>query len=207
VEEMSKLNFIGLDGEMTGSGSRERGVVASKKYQLIQIGLAANPNNIQTFCSDIGYREWNSQPEAMEVNKFTPERILAGPAPDYVDSEACRWLDKQVGKGRRDLHAVGWNVGGFDMPFVAEYLPKLFDRFSYRCVDLNSIVFAMSDDENDYKRIKGKVKSGAEVLLKKRGIQSDWHNAGYDAVNALLAFELLREEESSFDYNRIVHDL
>ena len=62
------LLFVGLDGEMTGSGSRERGVVASQKYQLIQIGLALPDGRM--FRSDIGFDTWNEQPEAMAVNKF-----------------------------------------------------------------------------------------------------------------------------------------
>lgn len=207
---MTQLRYVGLDGEMTGSGSREPEVVASKKYQLIQIGLATmemseRPDlyTLRTFVSDIGYSDWpfggSYQLEAMEVNKFTPERIRAGPRPGLVDSTACAWLNKRLGlredgTAKRDLHAVGWNVGAFDMPFVREYLPTLGDRFSYRSVDLNSIVFSKADTVDEYHELKGKAKSGAEVLLRKMGIQPNWHDAGYDAANALMAFKLLREK-------------
>lgn len=207
---MSSFRFIGLDGEMSGSGSREPGTVASKKYALLQIGLATmkmgerpdpvvlRPDTLRTFVSDLGYDTWNSQPEAMEVNKFTADRIQAGPRPGLVDSNACAWLNKRLGfredsTARRDLHAVGWNVGAFDMPFVREYLPMLGSRFSYRSVDLNSIVYSMADTEDEYKEIKGKAKSGAEVLLRNHGIEPNHHDAGYDAMLALMAFKLLRE--------------
>ena len=203
---MTRLRFVGLDGEMTGSASRERGIVASKKYALIQIGLATmdvgerpepvvfKPETLHTYTSDIGYDTWNSQPQAMEVNKFTPERIRAGPRADKVDEAACAWLDANVGPGKRNLHAVGWNVGAFDLPFVTEYLPKTFNRFSYRSVDLNSILFSMADTDNDYKRLKHKAKSGAEAELRNQGIIPEWHSAVYDAAAALVAFKLLREE-------------
>lgn len=203
---MTGLRFVGLDGEMTGSGSREPSIVASKKYQLIQIGLATmemgerpgpvvlRPDTLKMYVSDIGFDMWNSQPQAMEVNKFTSERIKAGPAQEQVDWEANGWLDERLGAGKRDLHAVGWNVGAFDMPFVHEYLPALGDRFSYRSVDLNSILYSMADTEDEYKELKGKAKTRAESALRALGIQSNFHDAGYDAANALMAFKYLREE-------------
>ncbi len=202
----TKLRFVSLDGEMTGSGSRDRKRIAFKEFQLIQIGLATmemgvrpdarvfKPETLKTFVSDIGYDEWNSQPQAMEVNKFTSERIKAGPVQEIVDRDVNAWLDERVGAGKRDLHAVGWNVGSFDMPFVREYLPMLGDRFSYRSVDLNSILYSMADTDDEYKALKGKAKSGAEVELRKMGIEANFHDAGYDAANALIAFKLLREQ-------------
>jgi len=206
---MTKERWVGCDGEMTGSGSRDRRSIAFKKYQLIQIGLATmatepltqyhqrpvfKPETLKTFVSDIGYDEWNSQPQAMEVNGFTPERIRAGPAQEIVDRDAVLWLDERFGAGKRDLHAVGWNVGAFDLPFIREYLPALGDRFSRRSVDLNSILYSMVDTEDEYKEIKGRAKTGAEVILRGMGIQSKFHDAGYDAANALIAFKILREE-------------
>jgi hypothetical protein len=192
---------------MTGSGSRDRRNVAHKEYQLIQIGLATmemgepptsnvvlRPETLKMFVSDIGHDKWNSQPQAMEVNKFTSERIRAGPNREQVDDGANWWLDEYLGAGKRDLHAVGWNVGSFDMPFVREYLPKLGDRFSYRSVDLNSILYSMADTENEYKELKGKAKARAESALRALGIAPAWHDAGYDAANALMAFKYLREE-------------
>lgn len=206
---MSRLVYVGLDGEMTGSGSRDRKNVAHKEYQLIQIGLATMemqppspyhtlgvfaPETLKTYVSDIGFDKWNSQPRAMEVNKFTPERIRAGPRPSAVDAAACVWLDGRVGAGRRDLHAVGWNVGSFDMPFVREYLPNLGDRFSYRSVDLNSILYSVADADDEYRELKSRAKSGAEDELRALGIPPNHHDAGYDAANALMAFKLLREK-------------
>ena len=202
---MTQIRYAGLDGEMTGSGSRESGP-AAEKYQLIQIGLATMqigerpeaivfvPKTLRTYTSDIGYQQWNSQVQAMEVNKFTSERIRAGPIPSAVDADAAKWLDERVGPGKRDLHAVGWNVGSFDMPFVARYLPNLFDRFSYRSVDLNSIIFSMADTDDEYKALKHKAKTRAESALRVIGIEPNYHDAGYDAASALMAFKYLREE-------------
>ncbi len=189
---MTQIRYIGLDGEMTGSGSRDRKRIAFKEYQLIQIGLAVEPN--VRFVSDVGYDKWISQPEAMKVNKFTTQRIYDAPRPAQVDEAACRFIDAWVGPSKRDLHAVGWNVGSFDMPFVREYLPALGDRFSYRSVDLNSILYSVVDTDDEYKELKGKAKSGAEVALHNVGIEPKWHDAGYDAAAALMAFKLLREK-------------
>jgi hypothetical protein len=111
-----------------------------------------------------------------------------------VDSAASDWLDDRFGAGKRDLHAVGWNVGSFDLPFVREYLPSLGDRFSYRSVDLNSILYSMADTDDEYKELKGKAKARAELALRAAGVEPAWHDAGYDAAAALMAFKYLREE-------------
>ena len=195
---MTKLRFVGLDGEMTGAHDE----FAAKKFQLIQIGLATadmkegiiDPKSLAIFTSDIGYDEYNFEDEAMGVNKFTPERIKAGPIPSAVDKEASAWLDAHMGNGKRDLHAVGWNVGSFDMPFVRRYLPVIAKRFSYRAVDLNSIVFGMTDNDGDYKYLKGRAKDAAAKSLAIRFPEPKWHDAGYDSAAALMAFKALREE-------------
>lgn len=187
----TKLRYVGLDGEMTGTTKRGEGP-APEKYQLIQIGMATSVTDI--FTSDIGFQVWNSTEQAMAVNHFTPERIRAGPLPGMVDEEACKWLDAKVGPGVRDIHAVGWNVGAFDMPFVNKYLPATGDRFSYRSVDLNSIVYGiigLEGTDKQYDRVKRAAKGYAETELKKVYPNPAWHDAGFDAAAGLLAFEYL----------------
>lgn len=187
------LIFVGLDGEMTGTTKKGEGQ-ASEKYQLIQIGLSVEavgmPN--ATFVSDIGYASWNETKEAMEVNKFTAERIRAGPSGLKVDAEALTWLESKLGSGIRDLHAVGWNVGSFDLPFVQKYLPNLGDRFSYRSVDLNSVVYAIVGPEGTFEEYDG-LKAKAKQYAEKELGEARWHDAGYDAAASLLAFRFLCE--------------
>ena len=190
---MTKLHFVGLDCETTGSHPKS-GEVASQTYQLIQIGLAVfdAEGELQTFSSDVGYDEWNSEQEAMDVNKFTPERIKAGPKASAVDTKACEWLDAHVGTGKRGLLMVGLNVAGYDMPFVRQYLPKMADRFSYRSVDLNAIIFAQSSTDDDFREFKSMLKNDAVEMLKAEYMEPNWHDAQFDAAAALMMLRKLR---------------
>ena len=183
-----RTRFIGIDGEMTGGGARGEENSAPRQFQLIQVGAALGETALQIFSSDIGYERWNEDPKAMSVNGISAERIKLAPAPAVVDDALCIWLDA-VGTQDDTLVPVGWGVSGFDMPFVREYLPKFARRLSRRSVDLNAIVFLLGGSGNQATRWKAKSKEYAEQEMLKRGYRPNWHDAGYDAAAALLAFE------------------
>jgi DNA polymerase III epsilon subunit-like protein len=177
---MSEPLFVGLDGEMTGTRSPE-------EFQLIQIGVATLDHDI--FVRDIGYYHWNSTPEAMAVNKFTPERIRAGTSPYLVDLAVEEFLFDQSAKAGSCV-AIGWNVA-FDISFVRRYLPFTAKMFSYRAVDLNSVCFTLGKatgrDWKDFKR-------GAKTYSAKQPIPGQPHDAGYDACAAVYEWEYLQKE-------------
>jgi len=178
--------FFAVDGEMTGSKSPE-------EYQLIQIGVAGERayDMDDVFVSDIGYDDgkFKFTEEALKVNKFTPERITAGPKPWIVDADLVGWLLDNHGIENKCI-AVGWNVGSFDMPFVRKYLPESAKMFSYRSLDLNSVCFTLADVTGfSWSTIKHHAKIFAENTIPGT---PDWHNAGYDALASLRAWEYLK---------------
>lgn len=183
-KETNKPIFLGLDIETTGS--------EISQHQLIQIGVARGLHDV--FVMDVGHAHADLviDPEASKVHGFSVERMVAGNRPAVVDDSLCAWLeDRAVSQTRRWAIAIGWNVAGFDMPFVRKFLPKAAGCFSYRTVDLNAICFALDGKHGhawDWwkKQIKKKIERMLGVVR--------WHDAGFDAVAGLLAFELLREE-------------
>jgi len=184
--------YLGLDGEMSGTTS---------SHQLIQIGLAIGARD--TLGLDVGWLAgtYRVDPESLQVNGFDHARIQQGQPPEVVDVACVAWLDLRFpGMHAKQLIPVGWNVAGFDMPFVRRDLPKLGARLSYRSVDLNAVCFALD----------GKVAAGTDGQVRPRSWE--WwkkdvkrlaleamgagvakpHDAEWDAVVSLQAFRVLQ---------------
>jgi DNA polymerase III epsilon subunit-like protein len=182
------ITYIGIDGEMSGND-----IDAGAK--LIQIGLAKY--NESGGVDHIGYLinpgEMSWSMEAQEVHQFTKDHIdLYGMSPEAVDELVAPWAN--AGQGRRDFIMVGFNVGSFDRPFIKQTLPITYGKFSRRSVDINSVIFSMSDTNTQFERIKDKAKNYA--FEKMEGMFNDFknrqHDAEYDAVMSLYCFEYLR---------------
>jgi oligoribonuclease (3'-5' exoribonuclease) len=172
--------FIGVDGEMTGRNGPE-------VHQLVQIGVAVGPDEV--FASDIGYDKWSEDTESMAVHGLSAERIRAAARADAVDAELCRWLADKVVGAERGLIPVGWNVAAFDLPYIRRYLPRFASHLSRRSVDLNAVCFTFAGGAGSrWKSLKKRSKRYVEGRL--GGAQ--WHDAGYDAAAALLAWEYFK---------------
>jgi DNA polymerase III epsilon subunit-like protein len=169
------LKFVGLDIETSGT--------ELDKHQLIQIGVAVGC--LKTFTMDVGYdmSDLVIDEQAMEVHKISLARTVGAKRPNEVDDLLCQWLTEN---DLKKLVAVGWNVAGFDMPFVRKYLPKASKFFSYRTVDLNAICFATG-------RFKHMKKMSKKFAMDVLGTEQ-WHDAGYDAIASLLAFKYLEQK-------------
>ena len=181
------INYIGLDGEMSGTD-------INAGHKLIQIGLAKIVNGDMISTSSLlnpGEMLWCKQAEA--VHKFSQETIEnEGVDPLLLDNDVADWVSLEPDRQR--TIAVGFNVGSFDMPFVSATLPKLRSRLSRRSVDLNSILFALSDTDGQFQKIKSRSKDYAIEKMDGmfQGFKDRQHDAEYDAVMALYCFEYLR---------------
>jgi DNA polymerase III epsilon subunit-like protein len=181
------ITYIGIDGEMSGTD-------IDAGHELIQIGLAKYVDGKMTstgYLINPGPMLWSKQAE--EVHQFSQEDIiLYGLTPSFVDREVSAWANPTNQK--RDFVMVGFNVGSFDRPFIKRTLPITYGKFSRRSVDLNSVIFSMSDSNSDFESIKSDAKSYA--FEKMDGMFSDFknrqHDAEYDAVMSLYCFEYLR---------------
>ncbi len=145
--------IVGLDIETTGAKPiRER-------YKTIQIGIAFG--TLDTFVSDVGWAAtaFEFDPEARKVNKFTDERVRGATWWRYVEESAVNYMaahglqlepnEMQKAHGWKPLRAiaVGWNVGSFDLEYLAKDMPRLAALFSYHSIDLNSICYALGGEQ------------------------------------------------------------
>ncbi len=187
--------YFGLDGEMTASDLAQGG-------RLVQIGLATGTEPEDRVAMVIGWAEgeFTADPKAMAVHGISVERILAAPRAREVDQRLAEWcLARGARTDRRAAVAVGWNVGAFDMPFVRDALPMTWALFSRRTVDLNAVCFTLGGSLrlggstpkwSTWKRL---AKEAAQASLLAAGVAPSWHDAGYDALASLAAWNFLRD--------------
>lgn len=192
---MSGLVFVGLDVETTGSGHQ---------YRPCQVGVAARAGGeLLSFSSDIGWAagSYLVEAEALGVNGFSPSRIEAGRRAPTVDREIWNWVHRNIGSyeyagmglvAERRLVPVGFNVGGYDLPFVRDWLPQFYGFLSRRVVDLNAVCFALGGEGKRDEWKRRLEKAAREAMPDANSHGRGPHDAGYDAVEALLAFEEAR---------------
>lgn len=169
------MTLVGLDIETTGLDRRQH-------HRLIQIGIAHGVFDVMTHdVKPIGTVVCD--PVAMAINKFTPERIDVGWPDDEVDHLLSERL-RDRGHAPASLTAVGWNVGSFDLHFLREDLPQTAAFFSHRVIDLTGIFIAHYGER--WREEKDRSHREVADLL---GV-AKWHDAGFDAVAALVAFRL-----------------
>ena len=179
--------FVGIDGEMS-CPDMERG------GKLIQIGLSvAVPSGVETISLYIRPPEdmyWD--PQAAEVHKITQEQLKAnGMHPEEVDETLYAWLISHGAnpKRRAGTVPVGFNITGFDMPFVKVTLPKTYSLLSRRTAELNGMLWMLHGKNNktfeDWKEL-------ALEYAKMNMRTYRPHDAGWDSARHLLCFEYLK---------------
>ena len=192
------MTLIGLDGEMSDSELGSGAV-------LVQIGVAFSAD--ERFCSLIGWEEGSyfASDKGMGAHGISPVAIAAAPRAEQVDEALEAFLINGLAKRGSGVDAkrlvpVGFNVGGFDLPFVAAYLPRSYALLSRRVVDLNAFLMAYDAKKVQYQGASPKwsgwkrmaVAYAAEQIAA-AGILVNRHDAGYDALEALYVLEFLSD--------------
>lgn len=178
---MRAQRFIGLDTETTGTDVEQ--------HALIQVGVY-DPESGDVFRSDIRPPlPYAIDPEAMEVNRFTVERIEAASPAQAVDDALVGWLASHGLDGHL-AHAVGFNVAGFDMPFIKRFLPRSYRVLSYRTIDLNAVLFSLAETRRcgSYEDLKHAAKAYGATRVKGKEGSYGWHDAAFDAVASYFAW-------------------
>jgi DNA polymerase III epsilon subunit-like protein len=190
------VRFLGFDLETSGSD-------VEKGHVPIEVGMANTEG--ATFS---GYIYWNWgeafkwSDQAAGVHRLTKQFLDEnGLTAGEVANRAKGWLDQHfTAVSPSELHVVGWNVAGFDMPFVSRHLPKLRRRLSYRTVDLNAVLFTMVEANVErpsggvwtYDSLKRHVKESSFEAMAHDGHFGKPHQASYDALEALYSWSELR---------------
>ena len=206
--------FIGLDIEATGADWQPPGQRPNyQRFALCQIGLAYLYRNSvdetlygrkpepRWVSAVVGHDTFDSEPEAMAVHKITEDQIRGAPRPAEVERSLIGWMDEQ---GIRKAIPVGYSVGSFDMPYVREAMPEFARRISMRSLDLNAVVFTISEiTGRSHNAVKAAGANYAEkVIRKETSMTGVKHDAGYDALSAILSWEYFK----SILVMREIHD-
>ena len=188
---MYRRMVVGMDIETTGT---------TDKNQLIQIGIALSTTAV--ISEYVGWDEsdivWDE--EAASIHKIPKAVVVAAERKEVVEDRLLKYLD-QYGLRVNEvlLVPVGYNVGTFDVPYIRRTFPRLSEMISYQAIDLNSIIFTMSElimGEVKYAKFTGwksRAKKFAEEFM---GSPPQWHDAGYDALAGLVAWHWFRDRVS-----------
>lgn len=200
------LLLAGPDGDLLVAGidCETSGNDLARGARMIQIGLAVGSgSDLDVFSSLVGWSDesWDTDSwstEAETVHGITRARLAQAPDADAVDALAATWLLRHGARADRPaVLAVGFNVGSFDLPFIARYLPRTRALLTHRCVDLNSVLFTLDGwhpTESDgwgWHRWKSTVKEHAAAALHAHA--GGAHDAGWDAAEAMLSWQWLRD--------------
>lgn len=183
------IRYIGLDFE--ASGTNPWG-----KHMPIEIGLACVVDGrLESVNMRIGKWQWGAQgvewdEDAYKVHQISKEDLEGCPPVGHVDILAAAWLLERGLSNRMWNVTVGWNVAGYDRQFVTRHMPALNSILSYRTADLNALIFAVAENESAYNNIKKAAKAAAVEGMPEGDV--NWHNAEFDAVASLKAFDWLR---------------
>ena len=130
------------------------------------------------------------KPKSMLVNKISMEEL---------DDKSKRTLD-EIDKDLFKLIPMGTIALGrnpqFDLSFIKKDLPRTFERFSYRILDLNSYAVGIALGlELDYEIFKKAAYEYADnmmkVYLEKEALILTHHNALYDAQHNVYYLDFL----------------
>lgn len=196
--------FVGLDLETSG--------IDHDISVPIEFGLAIpTPGGVQelaTYNLRIGGWKWADDPwltrvgqptwewnyQSAKIHNITKEELENVQPVADVDEFVRQILDDHHSPTRNDKAVycmIGWNVAGFDRPFVEKHMPLTFERFSYRTIDLNAICYALAEPNvRSYDTIKNRSKQyGADKV----GGPEMAHQAGWDAATSFYAYLYLRD--------------
>lgn len=186
------MTFFGIDIETSARDLLTGG-------RLIQIGAATVPakrEDPDTWSSLVFPGELTWEDAAYAVHGIDQRDVARAPHADEIDAALSTWLVEHGAdpEAPADTIAIGFNVGTYDLPFIAVTLPKTFALLSYRAVDLNSVLFAMDGLTYDHEKLtaagwKAIAKSYAARRLHATGQAA--HDAGYDAAEAVLIWQFL----------------
>lgn len=177
-----KFITLGLDLETSGS--------THDRHVPIQIGIYVDAHLISEYIGGWDWNEWEWDEEAEEVHGIPKETLQSHPPVNIVDGGVAARLWHLVKEQRMNRIPVGWNVAGFDMPFVRRWMPLTASLLSYRSLDLNAICFYLDGlGGKTWKDHKRAAKQYANAFID----ASQRHDAGEDAKAAIYELHYLRE--------------
>lgn len=173
-----------MNNEIISLDLETSGVDIEKGVTILSIGMVHLATGAE-FYREAKHDLLVVEPRASRVHQLDMNSLDIGEKETLasIDLLARLWLGDvtKVEKQHR-LISLGWNVAGFDMPFVRKFLPKTASQFSYRSIDLNAVLFA--EDV-----VRGRALLETKRMYKKLFPNANAHNALADAKAAAHVFE------------------
>lgn len=165
------------------------------KHSILSIGIVISDDEAQDckkFYVEIKYDELIIVPEAISVNeiefKDQKDRIPL----DEADRRAFDFVRKHYSKDNKAM-VIGLNVGEFDLQFISRYMPKLNSLLNRRGVNLNSLIYLISDLKSlDFMQLKTELTEKAAIELEQTNLGLKKHNALYDALFNLKLYSIIK---------------
>lgn len=186
------MRFVGVDIESTRGDLYGRAIQlgwAFSKSEYYSTPLRWTPQELEH------HGMW--QDEAAAVHQIPKEQCLFDPQHNSHASAVDRMLGEQYQDvPEKELIAVGFNVAGFDMAILRRDMPKFCRPFHYRTLDINAVLFMdglRAGTPPLFKERKDTIMDEAKRRLTELGIAEKRHDAGYDALFALVCMEVLQE--------------
>lgn len=198
---MAKMNFnlqesliyVGLDCETSSDNFQigrpiEIGVSIYKEGRILNYSSLIYHNILE---------DWSLEAEL--IHKITKDELKSAPQPEIVDNELYNWLQKNLEEPTPgSLVAVGWNVNSFDFHFLKPVLSKSLTLFSRRVVELNSLIYLLTNTHHynylGFDDVKESIKNEAKALLKDFNIAGNEHRAQFDSSHALAIFSKIKDK-------------
>ena len=184
-----KGKIFNFDVETTGTDPKKHDIV-QLAYVITIDGHVEDKGNM--LMQPFDYQSIN--PEALEVNKLTVEKLKLFPKPGEVYLNLCKMLSKYIDKYDRSdkFHPAGYNVG-FDCDFLKEWFLKNNDVyygswFNWKKIDPLHVLYFMDGlgiiSLPDYK---------LETVCEHYGIPIEAHDALSDIEATMRLIETLSQ--------------
>lgn len=185
------MRFVGVDIESTRGDLYGRAIQlgwAFSRSEYYSTPLRWTPHELEHF------GHW--QDEAAAVHQIPKEHCIHEPQFNVHASQVDRALaEAHADVPDREWIAVGFNVAGFDMAILRRDMPKFCRMFHYRTLDINAVLFMDAlrtlGNVEHFKAMKDNVMDEAKRELAALGVEEKRHDAGYDALFALVCMEVL----------------
>ena len=181
---MNDFQIISLDIEASNSDP--------STGEILSLAMV-DEHMTNTFYKEVFHEELFLSVEAMRINKLDLFGLRLDSLPEAeVEAQAIKWL-----RPFDNPKALGLNVGSFDLVYIKTHMPRLFNRFGYRVIDLNSLFGLMTTLSNssfaNYK---------ADLLFKaanyvRETYKLEPHHALGDAYSNLYCLRAILAELSS----------
>jgi len=167
-----------------------------ERHSIISIGMVVSLRGLddyQSFYREIKHDEITIMPSSIEINHFDFTRNIDRVNLKQAQKEGVEFINRYY-HAKDEIMPIGMNIGSFDMKFIQKQMPELAKRLGRRSVDLNSLIYLLSQKHSrEFAQTKKSLSEEAEKRTRNLGLGIEKHNALFDAVFNLNLYIMIKE--------------